>query len=76
MKDYHFDIGNSHEGPLGMCAVVQAKSKREAAKTLREALPDKVEVPVDDSGVICVNVYLNGQKITKNDIDYSEPGDS
>jgi len=72
MKDYHFDIGDTNKGPLGMCAVVQAKNKNEALQIIRAALPDTIEVPTDDSRVVYVNVYLNGKNIKTTDVDYSE----
>lgn len=38
MKTYHFSVGNSTQGPVGFCAEVLAKTRREAAQKLRRAL--------------------------------------
>ena len=39
MKSYHFSLGNSTFGAVGYCARVQANSRAEALKLLKEALP-------------------------------------
>jgi hypothetical protein len=36
-RSYHFDLGNSSKGCLGLCARVVATSKREAVRLLKES---------------------------------------
>jgi len=40
LKSYHFDCGNSTNGPVGMCARVRATSKKEAVTILNEAIAE------------------------------------
>lgn len=69
---YHFDIGNSSEGPIGLCARVTADSPEQALKLLKAALPEEIEVELvdgDDGHVEYINVYLNDDFISTKDID-------
>ena len=65
MKSYHFDLGNSTDGPIGYCASVRANSKEEAVKILREALPEDLAVceeynfREDGTGIGYIRVYFN-----------------
>ena len=45
-REYHFNVGNTSVGPLGMCAVVQTSSRRQAVEILRKFLPDTVEISI------------------------------
>jgi hypothetical protein len=78
LKSYHFDFGDSSNGPIGYCARVWAHSKREAVELLREALPLEVNVsPLDgegsvydnESGIEYITVYLNDEAVTEKSID-------
>ncbi len=70
MRSYHFDLGNSNDGPIGFCAVVEAHSPEEALRKLREALPDFIEVKnVEDDDIEYLNVYFNPDAVTTKDID-------
>lgn len=73
MKSYHFDCGDSNNGPIGFCARIDAESKAEAVKRLRELLEQNdnaVDVPLTDSpGGEYVTVYFNGLRVTEKDID-------
>jgi hypothetical protein len=80
MKSYHFNLGDSDDGPIGLCVRVTAASKKKALEALRRVLwenfPDQeVHVDVRDSSggipdnIEYVNVYLNPDKITERDID-------
>jgi hypothetical protein len=74
MKLYHVDIGNSSDGPLGLCAVVRASSKRRAVDILRERLPSVIEVkssevhpPMDESEGEYINIYINTSFVDMDD---------
>jgi hypothetical protein len=75
LKEFHFDFGDSNDGPIGGCAVVVAYTKAEALKKLRDALPDEIELKrhlglPDD--IAYFNVYLNPAKITAKHIDFAD----
>ena len=38
LKSYHFDLGNSSDGPIGFCARVFADSKEQALEQLLKGL--------------------------------------
>lgn len=70
MNSYHFDVGNSSTGPIGLCARVKAETKAEALAILKEALPELQEVIVDDvedDRIEYINVYINSDAITEAD---------
>lgn len=71
MKSYHFDIGNSSTGPLGLCGRIKAETKEEALYIFRNrlwAFTEGLNVGEDnDEGYI--EVYFNPDHITVNDID-------
>lgn len=72
---YHFDVGNSSDGPLGLCARVLADSPEEALALLKAALPEEVEVDTDESRVEYINVYINDDYITVKDVGDEEDGE-
>ena len=72
LKSYHFDLGNSTDGPVGMCASVKARSKAEAVGLLKQLLPEEIQLgrQIESAGQIeYINVYVNPDKITMADID-------
>jgi hypothetical protein len=71
MKSYsfHFDCGNSDDGPVGFCARVRAESPQEALTILRQVLPETAEIPTDDDRVEYLNVYFGPENVLKSDID-------
>lgn len=72
LKSYHFNLGNSTKGPIGMCAQVKATSKKEAVEILQRVLPEELEIKhqVEDTDEIeYVNVYFGSENITIEDID-------
>lgn len=71
LRSYHFDIGNITDGPLGLCARVQAESEAAAVDILRIALPDLVEIKTADKQIEYITIYLNVKPRTC-DIDDSE----
>jgi hypothetical protein len=76
MRSYHFDVGNSSTGPIGFCASINAKSRKEALKKLRFLLPEEV---MADEGLGLkrpeeyIRVYFNDKALSTGDIDFSEP---
>ena len=73
MKLYHFDVGNSNDGPIGFCARVRAKSKVAALRTLTKYLRDRqsmIALDVANSPDIeYLNVYFNYKALSIRDID-------
>ena len=71
MPSFHFSIGDSSDGPIGMCGAVKARSKEQALEMLRESLPN--EIPVlkigEVVGIGYVNVYLNLDAIKVDDFE-------
>jgi hypothetical protein len=76
MNSYHFDIGNSTDGPIGLCAQVNAPSKERALELLHEALGEQHGIEDDElgnkEGIGYINVYFNTDLITAKDIDATE----
>ncbi len=81
MPSYHFDLGNSTDGPIGFCARVKADSREEALDLLRQAMPDEVELKSfcsDDESkpaIEYLNVYLNAENVKLTDIDDEDEDD-
>jgi hypothetical protein len=76
MQSFHFDVGNSNEGPIGMCARLRAETRKEAVELLREALGDYAEISSAAGPVEYIHVYFNGEAIDETDIDDWEEVDS
>ena len=38
MKSFHFDMGNSTTGPIGLCARIEAETEQQATDILRSLL--------------------------------------
>jgi hypothetical protein len=73
LKNYHFDVGNSTKGSIGMCLRVQAHSKKEAVKIANDHLDanqNGIDVPEGDGNteIEYCEVYLKGN-LTTRDID-------
>ena len=43
MQSYHFDLGNSTDGPIGMCARITAKDEADALSVLQNCLEDNLK---------------------------------
>jgi|ERR1035441_4437114 hypothetical protein len=78
MKSYHFDVGNTTQGKIGMCLRVNAENAEQAVGFVNEFLADRghefqIEGPgaVDEktAGVEYCTVYLNPAGLTVSDID-------
>ena len=71
MKSYHFSVGNSTDGPIGMCARVLADSEEEAVTIFHEALLEyeNVRPAAHEDRIEYIHVYFNDEAITVEDID-------
>jgi hypothetical protein len=84
MPKYHFDLGDSNDGPIGFCAEVRAPTRERAVEKLKEALPEDMDVtdaatPLT-TGIAYVQIYFNPDAVTAEAIDYEDdvglpPGD-
>lgn len=68
MKNYHFDLGNSSVGPIGLCARIKAQDKPSAAERLRELLPEHIPVHVELRPGESIDIYLNPDAVGVDDI--------
>jgi hypothetical protein len=77
LYSYHFDLGNSNNGSLGMCLRVKAHSNEEAVEKANAYLDGLKEQELDtDDDIEYCNVYLSGN-LTADDIDdYEEVDES
>lgn len=87
MPSYHFDLGDSSDGPVGYCARVTAASPAQAVSRLREAIAGMGDCvrPFDDCtdddslrpgpGIEYIRVYMNAERITAEAIDDWEERD-
>lgn len=71
---YHFDCGNSTDGPIGFCARIRAKTKEEALEILKQALPNEMRIrPIcQDEAIEYIEAYISPNNITVKDIDDHE----
>jgi len=80
MHTYHFDIGDSTLGPIGMCAQICARSNKDALARLRRAIRDAAgplkEISIGHRGSVSeyINVYFEPDNLTSSDIDSVEEG--
>jgi len=68
MKRYHFSLGNSKDGPIGYCATVRAESKERALEILKQSLLVEIQVFIEHPAVERMEVYLNADAVTIDDI--------
>lgn len=78
MPSYHFDVGDSNDGPIGLCIRVDAASREEAEEIIH-SLP--MEVPLKgafamDTRIEYATVYINTGRITQSDIDEEDDDDA
>jgi hypothetical protein len=69
MNSYHFDIGNSNDGPLGMCARVDAPDPDTALAILQERIDTltrgwEIELQPCTSKGEYIAVYFNPDNLT------------
>ena len=74
LTSFHFDVGNSSTGPIGLCARVKARTREEALEVLKAELPEELRAHSDnpEEGIEYINVYINDGAITVADIDDEE----
>lgn len=72
MPKYHFSIGNSSEGAIGLSARVTGSSREDALATLLDSLQEAHDISPDDPFVDYINVYINHEAITVEDINEVE----
>lgn len=84
LKSFLVSAGNSSEGPVGFCMRVRAKSKAQAIKIAKSALPECIEANdyIYDDGMNTAeysigaieyfNVYFNDAALTVADIEDGE----
>lgn len=70
LKLFHFSVGNSSIGPIGMCSAIRANTEKEAVERLHELLPQFIPVANDsiEDGEY-INIYLNPEAIQVDHID-------
>jgi len=71
---YHFDLGNSNDGPIGLCARIQADSPEAALCRLNELLASELELFNKPRGEY-ITIYINKANISIDDIDDTEEVD-
>ena len=67
MPHFHFDVGDTMQGPLGLCARIEADTSEEAVTRLREVMGNEMEVMAN--GIEYVRVYFNPDWIEAKHID-------
>lgn len=76
MQEFHFDVGNSSTGPLGLCASIVADGPGEAVGRLRNLLglqgDGTISLPTG-SGKEYIHIYLNPDAIRETHIDEVRP---
>jgi hypothetical protein len=73
VASYHFDIGNSSTGPVGVCARVNADSPEQALTRLQDYLAALEEIELKriagaEPYIEYCNVYTGPENITVEDI--------
>lgn len=80
LRSYHFDFGDSRgglHGQVGFCARVLARSKKDAVRILRQALPEQVKIhPTgtgsDNARIEYIEAYFHTESITPAHVDFVE----
>ena len=76
MRSFHFDMGNSTVGPVGLCARINADTPQEATARLRELLDHHTDlhnsVQVWRDGEEYISVYVNTEYPSPSHIDDDE----
>jgi len=74
---FHFSVGNSTSGPIGMCCSISAATREAALNRLKRLMPGECEVSLtridcgrdaEEPGEY-VRVYFNTRNIYTRDID-------
>ena len=56
LKSYHFDCGDSNDGPVGLCARVRASSESEAVQVLRGFL-------LEETSLVAAKTEVSGNQV-------------
>jgi len=73
MKMFHFDLGNSTTGPVGISGAIRAESKQEAVDELREKLAHLIDgQSLEIEGIEYVRAYVNANCLTERDMEEGE----
>lgn len=80
MKSFHFDCGNSSDGPIGFCGRIRAYTKEEAVEIARRILPSEVKISPcgddeDNARVEYFEAYINAENVDVKSIDDEEEVD-
>lgn len=77
LTSFHFDLGNSTVGPIGMCARITSTSRERALEILKQRLPETIEIkntPVRHGEQLqkgeeaqYITVYISTENITVKD---------
>ena len=73
VHSWHFDLGNSDEGPIGYCARVWAETPEKAVGFLQASLPHEWEVMRGGIAIEYLAVYPNADAISTDNIDFWSP---
>jgi len=74
LKSFMFDLGNTSTGPVGMVVRVQARTKKEALKIIKdklwEGLDDSqgIDLEISDPRIEYARIYVDPDNITLADI--------
>ena len=76
MKHYHFELGNTNTGCIGLCASINAKSKQDAIRRLKRMFACRygdgsieIEIASATREGEYVSIYLNPENLKPDDID-------
>lgn len=76
LTSYHFNVGCSLPGPLGLCGRIKARGQKEALAILQEELPETIEVSSNHAAVEYIHIYTNSEALKVTDISELEETES
>lgn len=65
---YRFELGNSTKGAIGLTAIIEGTSPKNAVKNMRECLDGREYTQLFSEGEEYANVYYNSDAVTEKDI--------
>lgn len=69
MNTYHFDLGNSSRGAIGMCANIKADSAEDALAILKEKLEGHETVKLIHERDTYIHIYTSPHNVSIFDIE-------
>ena len=74
LKSFHFNVGNSAKGSLGMCLRVKAYSKKEAVEKANGFLESTMnhEIDTDGQDIEYCEIYFSGNLKPRHIDDYED----